>query len=98
MSRFLTFLRDDHGQDLIENTLLMAFVALACVAMFASAGGSINSIWTSGSATLDQASSLTSGTAGASGSSGSTGSTGTTGSSGVTGNTGCDHCGGDGDH
>ncbi len=45
--RFITnFLRDEQGQDLIEYTLLLAFVALASAALFISAGGSINAIWT----------------------------------------------------
>ena len=44
--RFLRdFLGDDHGQDLIEYTLLLAFVALASAALFISAGGSVNTIW-----------------------------------------------------
>jgi Flp pilus assembly pilin Flp len=46
----MTFLRnlwnDDQGQDLIEYTLLMAFVALASAALFIGAGGSISRIWT----------------------------------------------------
>ena len=36
---------DDQGQDLIEYTLLMAFVALASAALFLGAGGSIKGIW-----------------------------------------------------
>lgn len=36
---------DDAGQDLIEYTLLMAFVALASAALFIGAGGSISGIW-----------------------------------------------------
>ena len=40
------FLKDDHGQDLIEYTLLIAFVALASAALFLGAGGSITTIWT----------------------------------------------------
>jgi Flp pilus assembly pilin Flp len=39
------FLQDDQGQDLIEYTLLMAFVALASAALFLGAGGSIKGIW-----------------------------------------------------
>ena len=46
----MTFLRnlwqEEQGQDLIEYTLLMAFVALASAALFIGAGGSISSIWT----------------------------------------------------
>jgi len=36
---------DDEGQDLIEYTLLLAFVALASAALFIGAGGSIQGIW-----------------------------------------------------
>jgi Flp pilus assembly pilin Flp len=39
------FLADDQGQDLIEYTLLLAFVALASAALFIGAGGSIQGIW-----------------------------------------------------
>jgi Flp pilus assembly pilin Flp len=46
----MTFVRnfwnDEQGQDLIEYTLLMAFVALASAALFIGAGGSIKGIWT----------------------------------------------------
>ena len=46
----MTFLRnlwnDEQGQDLIEYTLLMAFVALASAALFIGAGGSVSKIWT----------------------------------------------------
>jgi Flp pilus assembly pilin Flp len=38
--------KDERGQDLIEYTLLMAFVALASAALFLGAGGSISGIWT----------------------------------------------------
>ena len=45
----MTFLRnfwkEEEGQDLIEYTLLMAFVALASAALFIGAGGSIKGIW-----------------------------------------------------
>jgi len=39
------FLRDEQGQDLIEYTLLLAFVALASAALFIAAGGSVSGIW-----------------------------------------------------
>jgi Flp pilus assembly pilin Flp len=42
-----SFLRDEQGQDLIEYTLLLAFVCLASAALFISAGGSVAGIWTS---------------------------------------------------
>jgi Flp pilus assembly pilin Flp len=40
------FWREDGGQDLIEYTLLLAFVCLASATMFIKSGGSIKSIWT----------------------------------------------------
>jgi Flp pilus assembly pilin Flp len=40
-----TFLREEQGQDLIEYTLLLAFVALASAALFIGAGGSVQGIW-----------------------------------------------------
>ena len=39
------FWNDEQAQDLIEYTLLMAFVALASAALFLGAGGSISGIW-----------------------------------------------------
>ena len=49
------FIREDQGQDLVEYTLLLAFICLASAALFISAGGSINAIWTSGNAILSNA-------------------------------------------
>jgi len=43
---------DDQGQDLIEYTLLMAFVALASAALFIGAGGSISGIWSASNSQL----------------------------------------------
>jgi Flp pilus assembly pilin Flp len=39
------FLRDEQGQDLIEYTMLLAFVALASAALFIGAGDSVFGIW-----------------------------------------------------
>jgi Flp pilus assembly pilin Flp len=39
------FLAEEQGQDLVEYTLLLAFVALASAALFISAGGSVGGIW-----------------------------------------------------
>jgi len=49
------FWQDDSGQDLIEYTLLMAFVALASAALFLGAGGSISGIWSTTNNQLAQA-------------------------------------------
>jgi Flp pilus assembly pilin Flp len=46
------FWNDDRGQDLIEYTLLIAFVALASAALFIGAGGNIGGIWTSANSQL----------------------------------------------
>jgi len=42
---FYQFVKDDQGQDLIEYTLLLAFVALASAALFIGAGNSVSGIW-----------------------------------------------------
>ncbi|HUJ20661.1 MAG TPA: Flp family type IVb pilin [Bryobacteraceae bacterium] len=46
------FFRDEQGQDLIEYTLLLAFVCLATSALFVSSGGSLSGIWTSANSRL----------------------------------------------
>jgi len=55
----MTFLRnfwkEDQGQDLIEYTLLMAFVALASAALFLGVGNSIKGIWSQTAANLASA-------------------------------------------
>ena len=47
-----SLVKEEQGQDLIEYTLLMAFVALASAALFIGAGGSISGIWTSANTSL----------------------------------------------
>jgi Flp pilus assembly pilin Flp len=51
----VNLLRDDQGQDLIEYTLLLAFVALASAALFISSGGSVATIWNAASGNLSSA-------------------------------------------
>lgn len=55
----MTFLRnlcrEEEGQDLIEYTLLMAFVALASAALFIGAGGSVKGIWSTTNSQLTAA-------------------------------------------
>jgi Flp pilus assembly pilin Flp len=43
---FFRFVRDEEGQDLVEYTLLLAFVCLASAALFINAGQSMATIWT----------------------------------------------------
>jgi len=52
--------QDEQGQDLIEYTLLMAFVALASAALFISSGASISAIWSDTNTNLSEASSTAS--------------------------------------
>ncbi len=52
MTMLKNFIREEQGQDLIEYTLLLAFVALASAALFIAAGGSINGIWTTANSRL----------------------------------------------
>ncbi len=47
--------QNEQGQDLIEYTLLMAFVALASAALFISSGASISAIWSSSNTELSSA-------------------------------------------
>ncbi|HYL34432.1 MAG TPA: hypothetical protein VEV17_00820 [Bryobacteraceae bacterium] len=55
MQYFKNFLHDEQGQDLIEYTLLLAFVALASAALFISAGTSVNQIWSIANSRLTNA-------------------------------------------
>jgi len=45
MTLLRAFLREDQGQDLVEYTLLLAFVCLASAAIFIGAGGNLAGIW-----------------------------------------------------
>ncbi len=55
MKLMKNLIRDEQGQDLVEYTLLLAFVALASAALFIGAGASINSIWQITNNTLSNA-------------------------------------------
>lgn len=57
MTYMLAFRNDDQGQDLIEYTLLLAFVALATAALFLGSGGSISGIWSTSNSQLAAANS-----------------------------------------
>jgi Flp pilus assembly pilin Flp len=49
------FWKDEEGQDLIEYTLLMAFVALSSAALFTVAGTNVSKIWSTSNTTLSKA-------------------------------------------
>jgi Flp pilus assembly pilin Flp len=53
----ILFLREEHGQDLIEYTLLLAFICLAAAALFIPTGRTITSIWSIANVGLSQAAS-----------------------------------------
>ncbi|HWC99711.1 MAG TPA: hypothetical protein VG456_23280 [Candidatus Sulfopaludibacter sp.] len=40
------FWREEDGQDLIEYSLLITFIAIACAALIGSGRSAVNSIWT----------------------------------------------------
>jgi Flp pilus assembly pilin Flp len=45
MMQLKRFLKDVQAQDLIEYSLILAFVALASAGLFINAGGSVSGIW-----------------------------------------------------
>ena len=47
------FLKGEPGQDLVEYTLLLAFVMMASAAMYINAGGSVSGIWTTANTQLN---------------------------------------------
>jgi Flp pilus assembly pilin Flp len=49
------FWQDESGQDLIEYTLLMAFVALSSAALFSNTGSSVSKVWSTTNITLSTA-------------------------------------------
>jgi len=57
---FVRFVREEQGQDLIEYTLLMAFVCLAAAAIFIPTGRTVASIWSITNKSLSQAASAAS--------------------------------------
>ena len=44
-SALQAFWQEEDGQDLVEYSLLLAFIALAAVALLSTVGGNINTIW-----------------------------------------------------
>jgi pilus assembly protein Flp/PilA len=45
MNRLQSFVRDEQGQDLVEYAMLVALIALICVAGVTAAGTSVNSVF-----------------------------------------------------
>ena len=55
MMHLKAFVKSERGQDVVEYTLLLAFVALASAALFVNAGGSVSGIWTTANGILSNA-------------------------------------------
>jgi Flp pilus assembly pilin Flp len=56
MKQFIRqFIWEDKGQDLVEYTLLLAFVCLASAALFIGAGSSLSGIWIDANAVIANA-------------------------------------------
>ena len=71
---FKRLFREDQGQDVIEYSLLIAFIAVAVLGLYAGAGSSTAGVWSGADNTLVSANSTAGGVAGApSGSSGTGG-------------------------
>lgn len=57
MKTLLNFWREEEGQDLVEYSLLLAFIALAAVSVLTTVKTSISTIWSSINSSLTVASS-----------------------------------------
>jgi len=55
MRRWKLFYRDESGQDLVEYSLLLAFVCIASAALFIGVGKTVASIWGTANTSLSQA-------------------------------------------
>ena len=53
----MRFLREDDGQDLIEYSLLLAFVALFSAALFINVGTAVSTVWVQANTRANQAAS-----------------------------------------
>jgi Flp pilus assembly pilin Flp len=55
------FVREEKGQDLVEYTLLLAFVCLASAALFIGAGKSMANVWVDTNVIVDNAAQIANG-------------------------------------
>jgi Flp pilus assembly pilin Flp len=53
----VTFWQEEAGQDLIEYSLLITFIAIACAAIIGAGRPAVNNIWQNGNNQLAQANS-----------------------------------------
>ena len=54
----MNFLREEHGQDLVEYTMLLAFVVLASAGILLNIGSSLSVVWQDTSTRANQAASV----------------------------------------
>jgi Flp pilus assembly pilin Flp len=52
MQAITHFVRDESGQDIIEYSLLITFIAIACLALIASGRPATNAIWSTANTEL----------------------------------------------
>ncbi len=52
LQRLIGFFREDPGQDLVEYSLLIAFMAMAAIGIFSQTGRSIQGPWSNANTTL----------------------------------------------
>jgi len=105
VTKITKLFRDTVGQDVVEYTLLMAFLVLAAAGLFVASGNSVKGIWGTAGSQLELAdggssadTTATSDPGAGSGSSGSGGQSGSNGSSGTKGGHHGGHGGGGGHH
>ncbi|HWB96265.1 MAG TPA: Flp family type IVb pilin [Bryobacteraceae bacterium] len=55
MNFIKSFVKDEQGQDLVEYTLLLAFIALAIGAVYSTMSSNVVSVWTKASTDLSNA-------------------------------------------
>ncbi len=53
MKRMADFLKGEQGQDLVEYTLLLAFVMMTSVALYLNAGNSVTGLWMTANTSLN---------------------------------------------
>ena len=54
----MNFLREEQGQDLVEYTMLLAFVVLASAGILINIGGSLSVVWSDASVRASEAASV----------------------------------------
>ncbi|MGA7237587.1 MAG: hypothetical protein WBY44_18020 [Bryobacteraceae bacterium] len=58
MTRILQFAREEQGSDLIEYSLLVTFIAIACLALISSGHPATQAVWQTAKSTISTANSF----------------------------------------